>query len=102
MAYTIVSVKEQKGEYQGRQYHNFVVYGLNPDTTNPQIIVGAEVEQMKIKADNFITILGRNLGALNNPDIKTVKDILGLLISPSYDKFGGVVDFTLAVPEKKK
>ncbi len=102
MAYTIVSVKEQQGEYQGRQYHNFVVYGLNPDTTNPQVIVGAEVEVMKIKSDAFVSILGRNIGAINSPDVKTVKDILGLYINPVYNKFGGVDDFTLAVPEKKK
>ncbi len=102
MAYTIVSIKEQQGEYQGKQYHNFVVYGLNPDTTNPQVILGAEVEPMKIKADNFVAILNRNIGAMNNPDIKTVKDILGLYINPVYNKFGGVEDFTLAIPEKKK
>ncbi len=102
MAYTIVSVKEQQGEYKGIQYHNYVVYGLNPDTTNPQVIVGAEVEVMKIKADAFLSILGRNIGAINSPDVKTVKDILGLYINPVYNKFGGVDDFTLAVPEKKK
>ncbi len=102
MAYTIVSIKEQQGEYQGRQYHNFVVYGLNPDTTNPQVILGAEIEQMKVKADSFVAILNRNIGAINNPDIKTVKDILGLYISPVYNKFGGVEDFTLSVPDKKK
>ncbi len=102
MAYTIVSVKEQQGEYKGIQYHNYVVYGLNPNTTNPQVIVGAEVEVMKIKSDAFVSILGRNIGAMNNPDVKTVKDILGLYINPVYNKFGGVDDFTLAVPEKKK
>ncbi len=102
MAYTIVSVKEQQGEYQGRQYHNFIVYGLNPNSSNPQVLVGAEVEAMKIKADAFAAILGRNIGALNDPTVKTVKDILGFLISPVYNKFGGVEDFTLAAPEKKK
>lgn len=102
MAYTIISVKEQQGEYQGRQYHNFIVFGLNPDSSNPQVIVGSEVEQMKIKADTFVAVLNRNFGAMNNPNIKTVKDILGLYIVPIYNKFGGVEDFTLAVPDKKK
>jgi len=102
MAYTIISVKEQQGEYQGIHYHNFIVFGLNPNTSNSHVIVGAEVEQMKIKADAFDAILNRNIGALNNPDIKTVKDILGLYINPVYNKFGGVEDFTLAIPEKKK
>lgn len=102
MAYTIVSIKEQQGEYQGRQYHNYVVYGLNPNTSNPQVIVGGEIEQMKVKADAFVAILNRNIGALNNPEVKTVKDILGLYINPVYNKFGGVDDFTLAIPEKKK
>lgn len=102
MAIRIISVKEQQGEYQGRQYHNFVVFGLNTESTNPQIVAGAEVEQMKMKADNFNAVLFRNIGALNKPDIKTVKDILGLNILPSYDKFGNVADFTLAVPDSKK
>ena len=66
------------------------------------VVAGAEVEEMKIKADTFVAILNRNFGALNNPEIKQVKDIIGLHISPSYDKFGNVADFTLAIPEKKK
>lgn len=99
---TIVSVKEKQGEYLGKAYHNYLVYGLNPDSTNTQVVAGVEVEQMKIKADSFIAILSRNIGALNNPDVRTVKDIVGLYITPVYDKYGGVVDFTLAVPDKKK
>lgn len=102
MAYTIVSVKEKQGEYNGVKYHNFIVYGINPDTTNSQVVAGAEVEEFKVKADNFVAILNRNIGALNNPDVKFVSDIIGLLISPVYNKFGGVDDFTLAIPDKKK
>lgn len=102
MAISIISVKEKKGNYQGKDYHNFNIFGINPETTNPQVVAGAEVEEMKVKADAFVAILNRNIGALNTPDVKQVKDIIGLYISPSYDKFGNVADFMLAVPEKKK
>lgn len=102
MAITIISVKEKQGEYQGKAYHNFNVYGINPESTNPQVVAGAEVKDFKIKADAFVACLNRNIGAMNNPDIKTVKDIIGLYINPVYDEWGHVADFTLAVPEKKK
>lgn len=102
MAISIISVKEQKGEYQGKAYHNYVVYGINPDSTNPQVVVGADVEIMKIKADTFVAALNRNIGALGNPNVKQAKDILGLHIAPIYNKWGNVEDFTLAIPEKSK
>ena len=98
---TIISVKESKGEYQGKQYHNFNVYGLDPDTKNSSVVAGAEVEVMKIKADDFIAILNRNIGALNDPNIRRVSDIVGLYITPVYNRWGNVEDFTLAIPEKK-
>lgn len=98
---TIISVKESKGEYQGKQYHNFNVYGLDPNTTNSSVVAGGEVEVMKIKADDFNSILYRNIGALNNPNIKQVTDIIGLYIQPVHNRWGNVEDFTLAVPEKK-
>lgn len=102
MAITIISVKEKQGEYQGKAYHNFNIFGINPDSTNSQVVAGAEVKDFKIKADNFVASLNRNFGALNDPDLKTVKDIIGLYISAVYDEWGNVSDFTLSVPEKKK
>ncbi len=102
MAIQIISVKEQKGTYQGADYHNFKIFGLNPESTNPQVVSGVEVEEMKMKADAFVAVLNRNFGALGNPDLKQVKDLAGLYINPLYDKWGNVQDFTLAVPEKKK
>lgn len=99
MAIKIISVKEKKGEYQGKTYHNFNIYGLNPESSNPQIVAGAEVKEFKIKADNFVTSLGRNFGALNDPNLKTVKDIIGLLIDPVYDEWGNMQDFTLTYPK---
>lgn len=99
---TIISVKESKGEFKGKQYHNFNVYGLDPNTTNSSVVAGGEVEVMKIKADNFNAVLYRNIGALDDPDIKQVSDIVGLLIQPVYDRWGNVADFTLSLPSKKK
>lgn len=101
MAMTVISVKSSVGEYQGVKYDNVLVYAMNPDSTNPKVLAGCEVEQLKIKTPEFNAMLYRNIGALNNPEIKEVKDIIGLMISPTYGKFGVVSDFTLAVPEKK-
>lgn len=100
MAITIISVKEQKGEYQGKTYHNYVVYGINPDSKNSQVVCGSDVEQMKVKAEVFLAALNRNIGALGNPNVKDVRDMLGLHIVPVYNKWGNVDDFVLAIPEK--
>lgn len=102
MAFTIISVKESKGTYEGTAYHNFNVVAINPESDNKQLIAGGEVETYKIKADDFVAALNRNFGALGDPKYTKAADILGLYISPVYNKFGGVTDFTLAVPEKKK
>lgn len=102
MAITIVSIKEKQGEFQGRAYHNFNLFGLKDDGTNEQVIAGCEVKEFKIKADNFVSALNRNIKALANPGITHVKDIIGLCINPVYDEWGNVSDFTLLVPEKKK
>ena len=96
---TVISVKDSQGVYQDKQYHNFNVYGLNSDTTNPKVVAGGEVEVMKIKADDFVAILNRNIGALNAPNIKKVEDIIGLYITPVYNRWGNVEDFTLSIPE---
>lgn len=102
MAFQIISVMEKQGEFKDKPYHNFLVYCVEPDTTNPQVRCGCEVDMLKIKADDFVAMLNRNIGALNNPNIKTVKDIVGLHILPVYGKFSVVKDFVLSVPEKKK
>lgn len=100
MAMTVISVKRSSGEYEGNKYDNYMLYAMNPETTNPKVLAGCEVEQIKIKADAFPLILGRALGALGDPKLTDVKDIIGLYISPVYGKFGVVTDFTLALPKK--
>lgn len=102
MAKIILSVTEKQGEYQGNKYHNFYIYSIDPETHNQQVLVGGEVEIFKIKADDFVACLNRNFGALNDPEIKTVNDIINLNIIPMYNKYGGVIDFTLSVPKSKK
>lgn len=102
MAITVISVKEKKGEFQGKSYHNFNIFGLSDESTNEQLIAGAEVKEFKIKADRFAECLNRNIGALGNPSVKKVQDIIGLYIMPVYNEFGNVIDFTLSIPDKKK
>lgn len=102
MALTIISVKESQGEYMNRPYHNFVVSAMNPETTNPKIVAGCEVVQLKIKADEFPIVLGRAIGALGDPNVTKVQDIIGLYVLPVFDQWGKCTDFSLAVPEKKK
>ena len=101
MAITIISIKEKKGTYEGRDYHNYNIFGMNPDSNNTQLIAGAEVKEFKMKADAFVMALGRNLGTLNDPKITQAKDIIGLHILPVYNEFGNVTDFTLSLPDKK-
>lgn len=72
MAISIISVKEKKGNYEGKDYHNFEIYGLNPYSSNKQVIAGGEVKIFKVKANVFVEVLKRNLEAINNPNISKV------------------------------
>ena len=102
MAMSIISVMEKKGEFKDKPYHNFYIFAVNPETTNPKVLGGVEVEQFKIKADDFPPMLNRSFFALGDPSRFLAKDLVGLLISPVYGKFGVLDSFTLAIPEKKK
>lgn len=96
MALQIISCKRKAGDYEGRHYDNFVLTCADYESTNKSVVFGPDIEELKIKADAFSVSLGRNIGALNDPEIKVVQDIEGLLIVPVYNKFGNVVDFTLS------
>ena len=99
MAITIISIKEKKGNYEGRDYHNFNIFGLNYQSDNQQLVAGAEVKEFKIKASDFDTAFKRNVAALDNPRLEKVADLIGLYISPVYNEFGNVTDFVLSLPE---
>ncbi len=103
MTMTVIGLKRKSGEFQGKPYDNFFVDVAISDPANETIIAGCNVAEFKIRADNFLSAMGRNIGALNSPNVKEAKDIIGLLFLPAYSEFKGVTtDFTLAVPEKKK
>ena len=91
--------KPKKTNVRGKPYDNFNLYCADYESQNKSLIFGPDFELLKIKAENFLTALGRNVAALNKPEIKTVKDIEGLLIVPVYDKFGNCNDFTLSLGE---
>lgn len=101
MAIQIISIKEKKGSYEGRDYHNFNIFGLNPDSDNQQLIAGGEVKDFKIKASDFEAAFKRNVDVLKSSRLKEVKDLIGLYIVPVYNEFGNCQDFTLSIPDKK-
>lgn len=102
MAFTIISIKEKKGEFQGAKYHNYTIFAEDKETKNEQIVCGSEVDLYKVKAERFIEVAARNIGVLNNPNVKVVRDFYGLEIVPTYDKYGNVTDFVLSVPSTTK
>lgn len=103
MIMTIVGLRRKSGEFQNKPYDNFYVNVLITDSGDSTVIAGVEIAEFKIKADEFTSALTRCIGALNSPDVKEAKDIIGLWFYPAYSKFRGVTnDFTLAIPDSKK
>lgn len=100
---TIIGLKRKNGVYQGKPYDNFFVDVLITGVNDSTVIAGGDIAEFKIKGEDFLFALTRNIAALNDPNVKEAKDIVGLLFSPAFSKIQGVTtDFTLAVPEKKK
>lgn len=97
MAMQIVALKRKNGSYEGRTYDNFYLTVTDYTSTNQALVFGPDVDNIKIKAEDFKTELGRNIGALNNPSIQKVQDIEGLLINPIYNKFGTCTGFNLSL-----
>ncbi len=103
MTMTVIGLKRKSGEYQGKKYDNFFIDVLIADSSDSTVIAGGDIAEFKIRADDFIAAMGRNIGALGSPNVKEAKDIIGLWFLPAYSKYQGVTtDFTLAIPEKKK
>ncbi len=105
MALQIVSCKRKTGTFEGKQYDNFNLVCADYLSTNATLIFGPDMEELKIKRDDFLTALGRNFAALGDKYNGAKVHVLeGMLISPIYNKFGQCVDFTLAedvVPSEK-
>lgn len=100
---TIIGLKRKNGTYQGKPYDNFFVDVLISGVNDPTVIAGGDIAEFKIKQEDFVMALTRNIAALNDSNIKEAKDIIGLLFAPAFSKYQGVTtDFTLAVPDKKK
>lgn len=98
MALQIISCKRKTGTYEGKSYDNFNLMCADYLSTNESLVFGPDIEELKIKADNFMTALGRNFAALGDKyKTATVRDLEGMLIIPQYNKFGQCVDFTLSV-----
>ena len=99
MTITVISIKRKKGTFEGRDYDNTEVCGFVQNSTNEQVLCGQEVEICKFKTPVFTESLERNVAALNSPNVKETKDLVGLNFVPVYNKFGNCEDFILSVPE---
>ncbi len=97
MAMQITALKRKTGTFEGRTYDNYYLTVTDYGSTNSALVFGPDVDTIKIKAEDFATELGRNFGALNNPNIQKVTDIEGMLIVPNYNKFGTCVGFVLSL-----
>ncbi len=97
MALQIISCKRKTGTFEGKQYDNFNLVCADYLSTNATLIFGQDVEELKIKSDAFMQSLGHNFAALGDKfKGATVRDLESMLITPTHNKFGHCVDFTLA------
>ena len=97
MAQQIVSLKHKTGTYEGNAYDNYVIHVVDYESENKALVFGPDTDDIKVKADVFAMELGRNIAVLNDPSVKGVKDIEGLLIFPIYNKFGTCTGFNLSL-----
>ena len=97
MAQQIVSLKHKTGTYEGNAYDNYVIHVVDYESENKALVFGPDTDDIKVKADVFAMELGRNIAVLNDPSVKGVKDIEGLLIFPIYHKFGTCTGFNLSL-----
>ena len=103
MKMILAGLKRKSGEYQGKKYDNFYLGILVTDSGASSLIAGSDFTELKIKAEDFVSALDRNIKALNSPNVKEAKDIIGLEIVPAFSTFQGVTsDFTLSFPQKAK
>lgn len=104
----ILSIKDAgEGEFEGVKYHNVTLYCVKPEP-DKGIIFGPSIEVIKFKSEDFYSAAEREIANLNNPAVKSVNDLEGLLIRPFYTKFGGkgivynADDFLLSLGETEK
>ena len=76
----IVGIENKKGEYQGRPYNNYIIYGLEQD----QNVIGkVKCVNVKFKPNNLAVICP--LDHLNDLINKEISDVF-------YDKYGNAID----------
>lgn len=72
----IVGIENKSGEYQGREYNNYVVHALDKDS---KVIGGMKCVNIKFKASNLADICDLNkLDSLVGKEIEAVY----------YDRYG--------------
>ncbi|MGN0686487.1 MAG: hypothetical protein ACI4KA_00105 [Oscillospiraceae bacterium] len=95
MALYVMSAKRKQGTFEGKTYDNVIIFCENPESTNEQLLFGAEEKQLKIKMDAFTEAFNRNKAN----GFAMVQEMKGAIIQPVYDEWGNVQDFTLFRPE---
>lgn len=76
----IVGIENKKGEYQGRAYNNYIIYGLENDDN---VVGRCKCVNVKFKPQNLSLICG--LDQLEMLINKEVTDVF-------YDKYGNAID----------
>lgn len=75
----VVGIKEAKGEFEGRKYHNLNIHCLVPAENND---IGQLSEIVKIKVDNLTNVFGKTM---SDDDFV---DLIGEEIECGYNRYG--------------
>lgn len=77
---TVVGVQEKKGNYQGNDYHNYLIHCLKDDGE----AFGQVTEVLKVKAAKSKEVFGKTV------DFADLDDYVGKEIQCHYDRYGSV------------
>ena len=80
----IVGIEQKTGDYQGRQYNNFVIHCLEADN---KVIGGYKCNTVKIKYANMVALCP--VDQLNTWIGRTIVNVF-------YDKYGNAVNVQFA------
>lgn len=88
--FQIINVKESSGTFEGNKYDNRVFLCYTDDSSK-YLISGENTCSLKMKVDDFNYAM-RSHKYSNG-------DLADKVISPQFDQYGNMTDFTLSDPE---
>lgn len=77
---TVVGIQEKKGNYQGNDYHNYLIHCLKDDGD----ALGQVTEVLKVKVAKSKEVFGKTV------DITDLDELIGKDIRCHYDRYGAV------------